>query len=1022
MEGICQTCSPGTIPNYNRTFGTPGRTTLTWAHPAGYGPGTSYEILRAQAASYCAFRIISNFEPIAQTTQTSFDLAFAPAERFLCYAVRVASCPSVITSGCFPVHNFSSAPQKPNLISAVETAPGQVTITYSHDDERGPLVLQRARIGEPLLGVTGLENCPGGPVRTYIDEGPTGLAPATYRYRLATASEAGASFSDEKVVVVGADCCVAPQEPPQVSSPDTSLIVGQEATVVWTATEVVRNYLIELARDSTFSTLLHTIRLPGTSRRAALRFPAPGTYFARVVAERICGRKEGTPVLSFSVSPLPAVVAVTARPSGMLQLPGQTATDSYTLTNFGGSSTTIRLSQVGEFFSQAPLEFTLAPRASQIVTLTAPPQADGNRKGQSVPTGEGVAAGMSIPVFLLTAARPAGSPDAQAERNRIDLATPPDEVPLGVLRFTNRGSGTVRGILVSDAPWIVPDVEFAVIEPGQTGSFTFRVSRLLRPRDTGTAQGRLALIYLEGAPGKLRSLLRRAISSTPPPGTKTTLVTVTDTVKPTVSAATIPPLPSDQIAFFVPGVGHLQLGDTTVTTDVSILNADSLATLDQLQIFLTTGAGSSQTSFSALAADQTLKLADVTKSVFNSENQVGSLQLRTGNVGTVSVSAALSVDTTDGARGTAVPVFRSDKRVAANESLYLAGLSKGASSRTDLYLQEMAGQSATGTIEFLSAAGATVGSAPVTLQPYAAIQWIDSVPEGAVAAVVTNTSTTGGTLQAYATPVDLVTNDSWSVADWSRQYGYSVGEPVVIPIAGKLHGLSGSAYQTDLAILNSGLSPASGTLSYFPEVGPAVERLLSFGPRESRSFTDVIANLFQLPEPTVGYLVFTPAGGSFVATSRTYRLVSGEGPAFSAAVPALALSSALGLGEIRKISGIEDSTLATSRSGKPGTARTNFGMLETAGAAVTVRATLRYTAVEGSASAVGVSSRDYALQPRQFLMMSSLTNAILQERRGEFGDLSDIQVDFEVIDGAGRVMVFLSTLDNATSDAIVRTE
>lgn len=1021
MPGESQTCAPGTIPNYTRTFGTVGRTTLSWAHPAGYGPGTVYEILRAVAPSYCAFRFISNFEPIAQTTQTSFDLTFVPTERFLCYAVRVMSCPSVITSGCFPVHNFSSPPVKPNLISAAETAPGQVTITYSHDDERGPLVLQRGAIGAPLVGLTGLENCPGGAVRTYIDEGPTGVPAGTYRYRLASASEAGSSFSDEKVVVVGAEC-VPPQEAPQVSSPNTSVIVGQEATVVWTATEMVRNYLIELARDSTFSALLHTIRLPGTSRSAALRFPFPGTYFARVVAERICGRKEGVPVLSFNVAPPPALVLPTARPSGMLQVPGQTATDSYTLTNFGGSSTTIRLTQQGDFFSQTPTEFTLAPRASQIVTLTARSQADGNQKGLSIPIGEGVIPGMAIPVFLLTAARPAGNPDAQAERNRIDLATPVEQEPQGVLRFTNRGSGTVRGLLVSDAPWIIPEIEFVVIEPGQTGSFNFRVSRLLRPGGTGTVLGRAVLIYLEGSPpGRVRSFFRRAFSTTPPPGTKATLVTVTDTVKPAVTPAAIPPLPSDQTAFFVPGVGRLQLGETVITSDVSILNADSLATLDQLQLFLTTSAGSSQTGFSALAADQTLKLSDVTKSVFNSENQVGSLQVRTSNVAAVAISAALVVDGSDGAHGTAVPVFRADRRIGPNESLYLAGLSKGASSRTDLYLQEMAGQSATGTIEFLSAAGTVLSSSPLSLQPYAAAQLIDAIPSGSVSAVVTNTSTTGATLQAYATPVDLLSNDSWSVADWSRQQGYSPGEPVVIPIAGKLQGLNGAAYQTDVTILSSNPSPASGTLTYFPEVGPAVERPLTFGPRESRSFPDVISSLFELPEPTVGYLVFTPASGSFAVTSRTYRVVN-QGTSFSATVPALPLSSALALGQVRKISGIEDSTLATSRSGKPGTGRTNFAILETAGAAATVRATLRYTAVQGSASAVGVSSRDFMLEPRQFLMMSSISNAILQERRAEFGDLTDIQVDFEVIDGTGRVMVFVSTLDNATSDAIVRAE
>jgi hypothetical protein len=69
-----------------------------------------------------------------------------------------------------------------------------------------------------------------------------------------------------------------------------------------------------------------------------------------------------------------------------------------------------------------------------------------------------------------------------------------------------------------------------------------------------------------------------------------------------------------------------------------------------------------------------------------------------------------------------------------------------------------------------------------------------------------------------------------------------------------------------------------------------------------------------------------------------------------------------------------------------------------------------------------VSSADFALSPRQFVMFSSITSAVLRERRFDFGDLHDIQVDFEVISGNGNALVFVTTTENGTNDTSLRLE
>ena len=1031
-----QTCTAGDIPNYRVLDNTATGFIIAWDPPSPAAPGTTYEITNDYAPTECAWlNGETQRQIVGTTTQTQFTVVSTPPEHTLCFGVQVAGCPQRHTPVCFVEWNYSTPAQKPNFISAQASGPAQVTLTFSNSDNRGGLALFRRRGSEPFEFVDFLNYCPAGSTQSYTDYGDGGsitvggkLPAGTYTYIISGESRGGRTDSDAKVVTVGTVPCTPPTVAPQVSTPNSNVVVRTQATVNWTTNEVVERYVIEVGRDPNLSTVLTSFRVPGTERSVNFTFPATGTFYLRVSAETACGRKDGVPILQFNVSAPPARVAVTAKPSGMLQVSGQgqPTSDSFTLTNLGGTSTNITLTKNNNFYNQAPTQFTLAPGASQTVIITAEAQADGNYQGETTPNGAGVPAGLVIPVRLLAASRPSGTPDARPAANRVDVDAPVGGNPTGSVTFRNAGNGTIKGILVSDVPWIIPQQEFVNIAGGETGTFNFLIDRALRGQNVGSLRGHLILIYMTGPSGE-KGGSRHLLSATIPAGAKASVVSISDTVKPALSSGGIPPIAAGELAWFIPGITHAPFAGGTVKSDISVANVSTLANANNLRFFLTAAGAASNaqsTGFTSLSADQTLKLTDVTKSVFNSENQLTTLQVRTNALDTLAITAdLLVVDVPNvGEFGTRIPVFRSDRAAAAGQKLHLTGLKKDASYKTDLYFQEVNGQAATVSVDLLSATGGVVATRTATVEAFGLSQITDPLPSAAVAAVVTNTSTGSARIQAYALVTDTRTSDVWSVGDWTQYYGYPMTDPVIIPVSGKTAGLNGSSFRSDLAIMNTGTSSASGTLTYYPDFGPSIDRVLTLGGRESRILTNVVETLFGINKPTaVGSLVFTPTTGSFVTSGRVYT-VGGTGSTFNSSVPAVSSAFTLSAGQVKKLSGIEDATVVTAKARKAGTYRTNFGLVETKGEAVTVRATLRYTAVQGSAAAVGVSSADFALAPRQFVMFSSITSAVLRERRFDFGDLHDIQVDFEVISGNGNALVFVTTTENGTNDTSLRLE
>ena len=799
----------------------------------------------------------------------------------------------------------------------------------------------------------------------------------------------------------------APPRIPAFGATPATVRGGQSATLSWTtsgATSVVIDNGVgaQPTSGSTTVTPAQTTTYTLTASNAGLSSTATATV---------------------TVLTAPIVV-ISSFPSAMLQSQGTGgATTSYTLTNAGGSSTTITLSQNGNFFTQSPTSFTLAPGTSQVITVTGTPQNAGPFEGAAIPSGSGVAAGLQIPIKLLSAAPPTGVVVARPAVNRVDVAAAAGTNPTGSVSFTNSGSATLTGILVSDVPWLIPQAGVITIPGGATVSLTFTIDRSQRPDSNaliGSTAGNLSLVYLGGPSGKIG-----ALDVTTP---SVSLVTVVDTVQLTVATGTAPPaLAPGEIALFVPGAGHVTGSVGTFISDVSVLNPPGNPPINDVRFFYTAinaAAGSQKSTTLPPVSGVSVALADVVKNVFGNDAQVGSLQIRSASSDKLSVSTNIfNSSNPAGTYGTAIPTFRSDRGIGSGDRLVLSGIRQDPGAHTNFFIQETSGVGVTVTTEFLDQNGSTTGTRSDTVGPFALSQINGAAPTGTVAAILTNASSGSGKFLAYATPVDNLSGDNWSVVDWTRQLGYSGTEPAVIPVAGVLQGANNTFFRTDLAITNTGSGAGSATLRYFPRSGAPVDRTISLGGRQSTILADVIGTFFGQASGSVGYLLFTPITSSFVVTNRTYTTAAGQSATFGSAAPTLPAAGSLKNGALRAIGSIEDAARATIVAARPATFRTNFGLVETSGNSVTVRVTLRFNYPAGTKlQAVGSASKDYVLAPNQFMQLNGIATEILGSGRDSVGDLRGLEADFQVVGGNGAVAVFTSSIDNGTGDSILRTE
>lgn len=721
----------------------------------------------------------------------------------------------------------------------------------------------------------------------------------------------------------------------------------------------------------------------------------------------------------------PPDVDVIETTHGLVQVDGVPRNeDSFTLTNFGDASTTITIQAgegQGDFFKVAPETFPLAGGASQTVKVTSLAKPVGTYYGYTLVTGAGTGEnGIVIGVVLLSTVRPAGTVQAQAVSTRIEVAGAPGSDSLGVARFRNAGTAALSGIVVSDQPWVEPSRDPVTIDPGSTGSANFRVVRSKRPAGEGALTATLSLVYVDGSADTAKEIF-----DTPATAVSVTRVTVVDVTKPPVAPGSIPGAPPGQIALFAPGIASFQRDGSSFASDVSILNAGTARSVNDLKLYFTP-AGSSSTSVASMASlpsSQSVSLVNVVTNVYGAAEATGTLQLRSMEWDSLAVLARLTKQGAAGTYSGDVPVFRADRSIAAGEQLYLAGVR----SPGDLFVQETAGQAAAVRISFLDASGNAIGAArSESVAGFGLLSLTDAVPSSAAVAVVENLAGSAGRIAAYARITDSSTGDTWSIVDWSHYFRYALDQPVRIPLVEGGTSSTGTPparrrptirptavtprSATDVVLFNPTTADARARVSVVDASGSLSEREVTIGPRRTVTLSDVGAGT----SSATAHVVLDPLRGSIVASARESRAGAGM------SVPVLAAVAGLRVGQSRSFAGLDDSTSATVGAVTPATFRTSYGLVETSGAPVRVRVRLF---IDEGHTVTATVEQSFDLSPRQQLFFPELVRSFAGNARDSaYGDLHGLQMQIEVVSGAGSVVPFLVMTDNGSGDSLLRLE
>ncbi len=704
--------------------------------------------------------------------------------------------------------------------------------------------------------------------------------------------------------------------------------------------------------------------------------PIQGTTKARVIA--------------------PPDVVITDAPSGMVQIDGvEVEADSFTVTNFGDVATAITLEKNDSFFTVAPTQFSLAAGASQIITLHSTTQNPGSYYGSVSVNGVGAPNDLLAEVVLLASARPSGRVVATPLATRIELAGEPGSDQVGTVQFRNSGTARLTGIILSDQPWVIVPTEPFAIDPGGVGSVNFRVARSRRPAATeGGLVANLTLVYVTGS----ESLKFKDIETLDTSGVSVSKVTIVDVTKPPVSTGPIPALGPGQLAYFIPGVATASGSHA----DVSIINAAGASAINDLKLYFTSGPQTSIASLASLGFAQAVSLPNVVNSIYGNPSAIGTLQIRSGQAGSLATEAKVTAVVPGGTYSGSIPVFRGDRSIGTGASLYLTGLS----SPGDLLVQETSGGSTNVHVELRDAAGALIGTSDRALTGYALLELTNTIPANVTTAVIRNLGP--GLVTAYARLRDA-NGDTWSVVDWSRFYRYTLQDAVRIPFADGAHA-SGTKRRsvrplavaasptTDVVLYNPGASEGKATMKVVDASGHASERSITV----AAGATLTMANAGSLSSSAVASLVIVPTHGDLVITARTHHASGGS------AIPVLPATAGLRLGQSQVFAGLDDSSAV----------RTSYGLTESSGANVKVR--VRIIIDESNPLTATITSKTFTLAAGEQAFLPELVRSFAGNQRDTlFGDLHNLTLEFEVIEGDGSVVPFVIATDIASGDSNV---
>ena len=643
--------------------------------------------------------------------------------------------------------------------------------------------------------------------------------------------------------------------------------------------------------------------------------------------------------------------------------------------------------------------------------------------------------GLSLPVSLIVYGPPGATiPDIEPVQVRVDVAGP-GPILTGSVAFRNVGTAPATGVVVSEAPWLIPANDPVQIAANQAATIGFTINRAFRtePESVDSLLTTVRFVY----PPQTRAGGRSTNSAgeDTQPGTQTS-----DSPDLAAVVTPLPDIAAGQIGLTIPGIRSLTIPSGRILTDllVSSTAADPALGLYLLEKDSPSNGALRASNATNVTASGPLLLANVVDKGFNKPSATGSLHFRS------SVSSRLSVDALiqvlDNARQLLFfrdsPSARSDRGAATGATLYLPGVESFQTASAVVYVQEVAGTATEFEIQILSASGVVLQSMPRrAIQRFQMVEQQISLLGGAAAVTVRNTGA-AGRITALCEEAAGAALDARSLWDPASIYGNTRTEVMVIPYSAST-GATPAPPDRRRPVRRSGggaktlpvVSTATATtLAIFSPAGARVELELRTATRsakqtvelsagQTKSYDDAFAELFASTSAESGAIVLRPISGEFVAAAWLVEAgAAGEPVVLS--LPVLPVTSAFGTTTKKTFLRVSDSS-ATSIASIVATAVTPaVGVVETSGNAVTIDVVVTYAVDRTTAGPKG--TRRYSLAANQVLHIDDVVRAVIGATREAAPDLFNVTVSVEVVSGSGKVIPFIVTRALRSGDRTIR--
>jgi hypothetical protein len=562
-------------------------------------------------------------------------------------------------------------------------------------------------------------------------------------------------------------------------------------------------------------------------------------------------------------------------------------------------------------------------------------------------------------------------------------------------------SSPVNFSATADKPWIaIAPSSGSLPAAGITLTITADPSALALGTNTGT----IAINY--SSPTSASGATTMAATSTPIPLS-------VSLVSPVALGGKNTPPPDSLI---IPAVGHAGgVGGSLFESDVRVANTSAQVMTYQLNFTPTATDGTATGSSTTVQINPgaTLALDDILASFFGSTSNtaLGTLELRPltstssnsaftslGQTLTTVASSRTYNVTPTGTFGQFIPAIPFSQFISNTSGvLSLQQIAQSAAYRTNFGLVEGAGEPATVHLTVFDNAGVVIGNIDQALLAGEHLQLNSllalnniSLTDGRVEVSVTSPT---GRVSAYASTLDNQTNDPLLVSPVLKPSESAMR--FTLPGVGDFD--SGFAHwKSDVRIFNSGNNDTPVTMSYYAQGKADSPIVISSSVRAGQvlALDNFIAT--QMPQAgtnTAGSLVVTPpSGASLVVSARTYT-DTGKGT-YGQFIPAVTPAGSIGINErTLQLLQVEQSTRM----------RTNVGVVETSGSAVTAE--------------VSVILPDSRVTPKVTLTLAP--NEFIQIPLSGFGFTDAVynaRVVVKVTAGTGRVTAYASVIDQITQD------